>query len=129
MPDGGLLLLGSSVHRKRGYMFRKFRELYGNDAARDVCWFAPSAVMNPNLPAGAVDRAMAEDAHKAARRVLNVWREDLGEFLPIDVVEACTDFGVHERAPQPGVIYLCFCRCCGRHWQGQLRACHRACWA
>jgi hypothetical protein len=106
--DGGLLLLGSSVHRKRGYMFRKFRELYGNDAARDICWFAPSAVMNPSLPAGAVDRAMAEDPFKARAEFLNIWREDIAEFLPIDVVEACVDWGVHERAPQPGVIYLAF---------------------
>jgi hypothetical protein len=105
--DGGLLLLGSSVHRKRGYMFRKFRELYGNDAARDLCWFAPSAVMNPQLPAGAVDRAMAEDAHKARAEFLNIWR-DLAEFLPADVVEACTDRGVHERAPQPNVRYRAF---------------------
>jgi hypothetical protein len=106
--DGGLLLLGSSVHRKRGYMFRKFRELYGNDASSDLCWFAPSAMMNPELPAGAVDRAMAEDAHKARAEFLNIWREDIAEFLPIDVVEGCTDFGVHERAPQAGVIYLAF---------------------
>jgi hypothetical protein len=106
--DGGLLLLGSSVYRKRGYMFRKFRELYGNDAARDLCWFAPSAVMNPQLPAGAVDRAMAEDPFKARAEFLNIWREDIAEFLPLDVVEACTDFGVHERAPQSGVIYFAF---------------------
>jgi group II intron reverse transcriptase/maturase len=64
-PDGGLLLLGSSVHRKRGYMFRKWKELYGNNEAEGVCWFAPSAVMNPALPVHVVDRALAEDAHKA----------------------------------------------------------------
>jgi hypothetical protein len=109
-PDGGLLLLGSSVHRKRGYMYRKYRELYGNDESESesVCWFAPSAVMNPKLPAHVVDRALAEDAHKARAEYLNVWREDLAEFLPLDVVEACTDWGVHERAPQPNVRYLAY---------------------
>src|SRR5262245_57988871 len=107
-PDGGLLLLGSSVHRKRGYMFRKWKELYGNDEAEGVCWFAPSAVMNPKLPVHVVDRALAEDAHKARAEYLNVWREDLAEFLPLDVVEACTDWDVHERAPQPDTKYLAF---------------------
>jgi hypothetical protein len=104
-PDGGLLLLGSSVHRKRGYMFRKWRELYGNDESESICWFAPSAVMNPKLPVHVVDRALAEDAHKARAEYLNIWREDLAEFLPLDVVEACTDWDVHERAPQPDIKY------------------------
>src|SRR2546425_643829 len=106
--DGGLLLLGSSVHRKRGYMFRKFRELHGNDASEDICWFAPSAVMNPKLPVHVVDRALAEDAHKARAEYLNVWREDIAEFLPLDVVEACTDWGEHERALQPNVRYRAY---------------------
>jgi hypothetical protein len=107
-PDGGLLLLGSSVHRKRGYMFRKWKELYGNDESESICWFAPSAVMNPKLPVHVVDRALAEDVHKARAEYLNIWREDLAEFLPIDVVESCTDWDVHERAPQPGVKYVAF---------------------
>jgi hypothetical protein len=29
----------------------------------------------------------------------------LAEFLPADVVEACTDWGVRERPPQPGIKY------------------------
>ena len=32
-PDGGLLLLGSSVHRRVGYMFREYKELFGNNDA------------------------------------------------------------------------------------------------
>jgi hypothetical protein len=49
-PDGGLLMLGSSVHRRVGYMYRQFKKLHGNDASEDICWFAPSSVMNPVLP-------------------------------------------------------------------------------
>ena len=107
-PDGGLLLLGSSVHRKRGYMFRKWRELYGNDESESICWFAPSAVMNPKLPVHVVDRALAEDVHKARAEYLNIWREDLAEFLPIDVVQACTDWDVYERAPKPDTRYVAY---------------------
>jgi hypothetical protein len=110
-PDGGLLMLGSSVHRKRGYMYRKYRQLHGNDDTDDMCWFAPSSVMNPQLPAHAVDKALAEDAPKARAEFLNIWREDLSDFIPADVIESCTDFGVHERAPQSGVRYVAFCDC------------------
>src|SRR6202040_234325 len=41
-PDGGLMILGSSVYRKKGYMYRRWKELYGNDDAEDLVWFAPS---------------------------------------------------------------------------------------
>jgi hypothetical protein len=68
-PDGGLLMLGSSVYRKRGYMFRKYRELFGNDAGDDqLCWFAPSQVMNPVLPQSVIDRALATNLQGAGRR-------------------------------------------------------------
>jgi hypothetical protein len=112
-PDGGLLLLGSSVHRKRGYMFRKYKQLHGNDDAEAICWFAPSHVMNPKLPQHVIDRALAEDKAKASAEYLNVWREDIADFLPLDVIEAATDWGVHERLPQPDIHYLAFCDSAG----------------
>ena len=111
--DGGLLMLGSSVYRKRGYMHRKWRELFGNDEAEDICWFAPSAVMNPKLPARVVERALAEDPVKARAEYLNVWRDDQAGFLPPEVVEACTDWDVYERAPEPGVSYFAFADAAG----------------
>jgi hypothetical protein len=61
--------------------------------------------MNPRLPAHVVNRALAEDPHRARAEYLNSWRDDLAEFLPADVVEACTDWGVRERPPQPGIKY------------------------
>jgi hypothetical protein len=107
-PDGGLLMLGSSVHRKVGYMYRQYRKLHGCDDSEDICWFAPSSVMNPALPAHVIDKALAEDAPKARAEYQNIWREDLSDFIPADVIESCTDFGVHERAPEPGVRYVAF---------------------
>ena len=108
-PDGGLLMLGSSVHRKRGYMYRKFKQLHGNDDAEDICWFAASNVMNPLLRESVVDKAMADDASRARAEYLNVFREDISDFIPLDVIESCTDFGVHERAPQSDTKYVAFC--------------------
>jgi hypothetical protein len=107
-PDGGLLMLGSSVYRKRGYMFRQYKRLHGNDDADDLCWFAPSAVMNPKLPQSVIDKALTDDKGKASAEYLNVWREDVADFLPLDVIEAATDWGVTERPPQPGVHYIAF---------------------
>jgi hypothetical protein len=112
-PDGGLLMLGSSVHRRRGYMYRQFKRLHGNDDGDDVCWFAPSRVMNPKLSESVVEEAMANDAPKARAEFLNVWREDVDDFVPADIVEACTDFGVVERPRQPGVTYVAYADAAG----------------
>jgi hypothetical protein len=108
-PDGGLLMLGSSVHRKVGFMHRMFKKLHGNDDSQDICWFAPSATMNPRLPAHVVDRALAEDGPKARAEYQNVWREDLSDFIPLETIEACTDWGTHERPPEAGTEYVAFC--------------------
>jgi len=108
-PDGGLLMLGSSVHRKTGLMYRKYKQLHGNDDSEDICWFPPSTTMNPSLPASVIDNALLEDAAKARSEFQNMSREDLSDFIPADVIEACTDFGVHERAPEPGIRYVAYC--------------------
>ncbi len=107
-PDGGLLLLGSSVYRQRGYMYRKYRELFANDASSDIVWFAPSKLMNPKLPQAVVDAALAEDPHRGAAEFDNRWREDLTDCFPLDAIEACTDFDVFERPPQPNTYYYAF---------------------
>ena len=108
-PDGGLLMLASSVYRKRGYMYRQFKKLYGNEDTDDtLCWFAPSAVMNPVLPERVITRALKENAPKARAEYLNIWREDIDDFLPLDVLEACTSWGVTERPPVRGVVYFAF---------------------
>jgi hypothetical protein len=113
-PDGGLLLLGSSVFRKVGYMYKQYRRLHGNDTSDDLCWFAASTVMNPKLPQSVVDAALTLDKSKASAEFLNIWREDIADFMPVDLIEACTDWGVTERAPLPGtVLYFAFADAAG----------------
>ena len=106
--DGGLLLMGSSVHRRRGYMFRKYRQLHGNNDSDDICWFAPSNVMNPKLPQAVIDKALAEDPFKAGAEYLGRWREDLSDCFPPDAIEASTDQNIYERPPQSDTSYLAF---------------------
>jgi hypothetical protein len=106
-----VLLLGSSVYRKRGYMYRMFKKLHGDDAAADVCWFAPSAVMNSRLPSAVVDGALADDRQRAGAEFLGLWREDVSDFVPVDVVEQATDFGVtvRSRLRDDAARYVAYC--------------------
>jgi hypothetical protein len=90
-------------------MYRKFKQLHGNEESEDICWFTPSATMNPKLPMHIVEKALNEDSAKAGAEYLNRWRDDLSDFIPADVVEGCTDFRIYERPPQRGTNYVAYC--------------------
>jgi hypothetical protein len=106
VPDGGLTILSSSVHRKKGLMYRRWKELHGNDDAEDIVWLASSRTMNPALPQKVVDKAKLKDPQRAAAEFESVWREDISDFVPRDVVDQATDRGVLERPPMPGIEYF-----------------------
>jgi hypothetical protein len=112
-PGGGLMVLGSSPFMKKGLMFRKWRELHGNDASDDLVWVAPSRTMNPALAVEIIEAAMADDPERAKAEYLAQWRDDLSDFVPADAVEACTDWGVRERPPIDGLRYVAFCDAAG----------------
>jgi hypothetical protein len=109
--DGGLLFLGSSVHRKAGVMFRLFTELHGADGKQGICWFASSATMNPKLPPELIEQALLDNPARARAEYLNTWRDASSDFLSADLVDAVTDFGVYERPPQQGVRVHYFATC------------------
>jgi hypothetical protein len=113
IPDGGFMMLASSPYRKRGLMHRMWKQLHGNDAADDICWVAPSTVMNPALPAKIVDAAMARDPARARSEFYAAWRDDIADFIPADIIETATDFGVVEREPVAGVRYVAYCDAAG----------------
>jgi hypothetical protein len=107
-PGGGLMILASSVHRKKGLMYRLWKELHGNNEAEAICWLASSRTMNPAMPEHVVAKAKAKDLQRANAEFDSIWREDVSDFIPGDVVDAVTDFGVLERPPIPGMTYAGF---------------------
>jgi hypothetical protein len=40
-------------------MYRMYPKLHGNDGNEDICWCAPSSVMNSKLPVRVVDSIVA----------------------------------------------------------------------
>jgi hypothetical protein len=108
VPDGGLTILSSSVHRKKGLMYRRWKELHGADDAEDIVWLASSRTMNPALPQKVVDKAKLKDPQRAAAEFESIWREDISDFVPRDIVEQAIDRGVKEREPIPGIEYAAF---------------------
>ena len=69
--------------------------------------------MNPRLLRRWLTKAVADDGPRARAEYVNVWRDDVSDFIPVDVIEAATDWGVRERAPLPNTNYIAFCDAAG----------------
>jgi hypothetical protein len=108
-PAVTYLLMSSTVAWRRGLMYDRFKDLHGNDEAKELCWFAPSRVMHPSLPQSFIDEEVLKDPVRAQAEYLNVWRSDSSSLIPADVIDKCIDVGVAERPPVPGVTYAAFC--------------------
>jgi hypothetical protein len=128
IPDGGLTILSSSVHRKKGLMYRRWKEFHGNDDVEDIVWLASSRTMNPALPEKVVAKAKLKDPQRANAEFGSIWREDLADFVPRDVVDEATDKGVRERPPMPGIEYFGFADPAGGTGKDSFSICigHRA---
>jgi hypothetical protein len=120
---GGILMASSSVHRKAGYMFDQWKSLHGDDTAEDICWLSPSATMNSEIPAKIIEAAIRKDPQRANADYLSIWRDDVSDFLPMDVLEAATDIGVTQRSPLPNVEYHAFCDASGGTGQDSFSIC------
>lgn len=107
-PGGGLMILFTSAYRKRGLVYDTWKRAWGRDDADEIVWVAPSRVMNPALPKAVIERAMARDPSRARAEYLSLWREDIDDLIPADVIDGATDRGVIERAPEPGIRYTAF---------------------
>ncbi len=84
----GKLIAISSPYAKRGWAYTTFEKNFGNDSSHTLVWRAPSRTMNPTLRQSVIDRAMKEDLAAAKSEYYAEWREDVGLFVPREVVEA-----------------------------------------
>lgn len=85
---GGRLVAISSPYAERGWAYQTFKKHHGNDRGRVLVWNTQSRTMNPTLPQGVVDDALAEDPESAAAEYLGQFRRDVAGFVTRDVVES-----------------------------------------
>lgn len=95
------LLIASSPYAKRGILWRLHQRHHGRDEARTLVWQAPSLVMNPGLDPEIVAEAYAEDEQAARAEFGALFRDDVSDFLPAEVVAAAVVPGRYERQPAP----------------------------
>lgn len=106
----GAMLIGiSSPYARRGLLYKKWKAHYGKPGNVLVVQ-APTWRMNPTIARDGdfLTEAFKDDPASAAAEYGAEFRKDVEAFVSIEVVEACVEPGVRERAPVPGVYYTAF---------------------
>lgn len=95
----GRLIAISSPWAARGWAHRQWKRCFGVEGAKTLVVRAPSRAMNSTLPQSVVNEAMADDLAAARSEYLAEWREDVGQFLPREVIEQLVVQGRCELLP------------------------------
>jgi hypothetical protein len=106
---GGKLVALSSPYARKGALWNTFRRHYGGASERILVAKAPTLVMNPTIDPQVVADALAEDPAAASAEWLAEFRTDVESYISREVVEACIEPGVLERAPLSRFSYCGFC--------------------
>ena len=105
---GAILLNASSPYRKAGVLYSTFKRHYGRDDARVLVWKASTLEMNPGLDPAIVAEAYEDDPASATAEYGAEFRDDIADFVPREIVDACTISGRIELLPAAGVKYVAF---------------------
>lgn len=103
----GMIIGISSPYRKAGLLHKKYKQHFGRDD--DVLVIqAPTRTLNPTFSQSQVDRELAEDRARAMAEYMGEFRDDIGGWLPLEVIESAVDQGVTTRPPHPALTYRSF---------------------
>jgi hypothetical protein len=105
---GAMLLNASSPYRKTGVLHTTFQRHFGRDGARVLVWRGTTAEMNPLIDAAIIAEAYEDDPASAAAEYGAEFRDDIAEFVPRNVIDACTVRGRIELLPVPRAYYTAF---------------------
>ena len=109
---GSMLILISSVHKRSGILYQRWKDHYGRDG--DVLVLrGTTRQFNHSFDEAIIQKALAEDRERYAAEYLSEWRDDLTTWLGSDLLDAAVDPGVLVRAPVHGVTYVAGCDASG----------------
>ncbi|MGH7484470.1 MAG: hypothetical protein ACREMY_02555, partial [bacterium] len=98
----------SSPYRKAGLLWKKYAAHFGKDDDDVLVVQAASSTMNATLPQEVIDREMAKDRAAAIAEYGAQFRDDVGGWLPMEIIEASVARGVTVRAPNRWQEYRSF---------------------
>ena len=107
IPDSMLIGI-STVHRRDGLLYSKFRASYGQNDDDVLFIKATSRAAQPYVDQAIIDAAISRDGPAGRAEYLSEWRDDLAQFLSRELIELAVDRGVLVRPRIPGVTYRGF---------------------
>jgi hypothetical protein len=106
---GAILLNASSPYRKAGVLYTTYRRHFGKDDARVLVWKGSTAEMNPLIDPAVIAEAYEDDPESAAAEYGAEFRDDIADFVPRAIIDACTVSGRIELPAEGGCRYRGFC--------------------
>jgi hypothetical protein len=105
LGDKAMIVMISSVHRRAGLLYERWQKFFGVSDPNTLVVQAATRQLNPTIDEQFVDDALADDPQAAASEYQSIWRDDLAGYISRQEIEACVDFGITVRPPQPGIRY------------------------
>lgn len=106
----GAVMIGlSSPHAKKGVLWERFRDHFGNNDSRVLVWRAATEVMHPEVDRDEIARDYADDPSAASAEYGALFRDDLQSFLDAELLDKLTRSSPLELPPREGIRYFCFC--------------------
>jgi hypothetical protein len=90
----------SSPYQKRGLLWSKYKQHFGQDDNDVLVIQSDVRTLNPTISEEFVRKALEEDPAAARAEVLGEFRDDVGGWLDVATIEGSVDAGVAVRPPQ-----------------------------
>jgi len=94
-----MIIAISSPYRKSGLLYDKYKQHFGKDNDDTLVIQAATRVLNPTIDQSIIDAALAEDRAAASSEWLAQFRDDIGGYIDVALVENAVDRGVTVQAP------------------------------
>ena len=106
----GVLALISSPYAKRGVLWSAYKRYFGpaNADRKILVAQGASRTFNPSLCIGVVARALDRDPIAARAEWFGEFRDDLTNWLSLELIEQAVDRNIIVRPPQPDIRYHSF---------------------
>jgi hypothetical protein len=107
----GPVIMASSPYARRGVLWDTYKQHFGPQGSPAILVAkGTTRDFNPTIEQSEIDRLLAKDPARNRAEYLAEFRTDIEAFVSLDVVNACVERGVFERAPQPrhGIEYMAF---------------------
>jgi hypothetical protein len=98
MP-GSMLVLISTVHKRSGLLYQRWKDHYGRDNDDTLVVRGSTTTFNPTFNAKIIARQIADDPQLYGAEYNSEWRDDLVSFIDRNAVMACVTPNVYKRPP------------------------------